>query len=101
MEKSLDQSQIIFAKYNNSDENVYYNVELELSRGSFTVTQWVDIELPTLDIFLNQAKDTAEALARPELVNEIQAAQNALGASVDLSVKIAALQSLLDALANL
>lgn len=101
LEKSLDQSEIIFAHYNNSGESVYYDVELELSRGGFTVTHWVNIELPTLDVFLYEEKIAAEALAIPELADEIQAAQDAIGAGIDLGVKIAALQSLLHALANL
>ncbi|WP_019635709.1 S-layer homology domain-containing protein [Paenibacillus fonticola] len=101
LEESLDQSEIIFNQYNNSGDTIYYDVEIELSRGSFTVTQRTTIELPTFDVFLYEVKSAAEALARPELADEIQAAQDAIGAGIDLGVKLAALQSLLHALANL
>ncbi|GAA0137503.1 hypothetical protein YSY43_43440 [Paenibacillus sp. YSY-4.3] len=99
--KSLDASELVFAQYNNSGETAYYNVEVELTRGSFTVTAWIDVELPTLDVLLNEAKASAAALGRLELAGEIQAVEDALGNGVDVTAKIAALQSLLDALANL
>lgn len=99
--KSPDLSKVILSQYNNTGGPVFYNAEVELSRGGFTVTSWIDIELPTLDVLLIEAKANAAALGRPELAGEIQAVEDALGNGADLTAKIAALQSLLAALANL
>ncbi|AZK45982.1 hypothetical protein [Paenibacillus lentus] len=101
LEKNLDQSKIILSQYNNTGDTVYYSAEVELTRGGFAVTSWIDIELPTLDVLLDEVKAAAVATGRPELASEIQAVEDAIGTTVDLSVKIAALQSLLNALSNL
>lgn len=99
--KNPTQSKIILSQYNNTGDSVYYSAEVELIRGGFVVTSWIDIELPTMDVLLGEAKAAAVAAGRPELAGEIQAVEDAIGTAVDLSVKMAALQSLLNALANL
>lgn len=89
---------ILFTEYNDSEEEAEYYVEIELSRGEFSVVTEVYITIPTLKTLLYNAIEAARPLAvtNQALSNQIVATESLLTNGGSTEDKKAALRALLN-----